>query len=394
MNSVDNKEKIAIIVVGYNRLYSLQRLISSLEKATYEVDSVPLVISIDASGDEDLYNWARNYEWRYGRKYVIIQKERLGLKRHIFACADLTKYFKGIILLEDDLFVSPYFYHYVQSALNYYKDDVDVACIGLYSYASNIYSALPFTPFQTDYDVYGIQSTITWGECWNERMWNDFKEWLSSNEPIQWDAIDIPTTVKQYKRAWSKYFTAYMAETHRFVIVPYKSYVTNYTEAGEHSNETSTCVQVPYVRRKELIKCGEIERLIKYDSFFNPIGLEDYLQVPQNDLCVDLFSTRPNNRNCRYILTTDILPFRVVRTFGLKTRPIETNVIDNIAGVGIYLYDLTMADSSNKQEINTIESIQYRLQMFRPRLLYKYTEMHMKTVILRRIKSLFKCKNS
>ena len=95
-----NKERYAIVSVGYNRLKSQRRLLSSLLKADYSgYDEVPLVVSIDCSGDEELYAFINDFKWPYGDKYVIIRDHRLGLKDHILACGDLTNYFKGIILL-------------------------------------------------------------------------------------------------------------------------------------------------------------------------------------------------------------------------------------------------------------------------------------------------------
>lgn len=267
LTDVENKNKVAVVVVGYNRLLSIQRLLFSLNESIYNNIEVPLVISIDASGNKELYDFVRSYEWNYGEKYVIIREQKLGLKRHIFECGDLTKYFKAVILLEDDLFVSPFFYNYVLKTIDYYQEDDAVACVGLYSYASNIYAALPFVPLQTEYDVYGIQATITWGECWNERMWQGFRTWLSHSEPIRWDTLDIPDGVKNFKRAWSKYFTAYLSVTDRYVIAPYKSFTTNFSEAGEHRSMADNCVQVPIVRRLEEFKFGPISCIIKYDSF-------------------------------------------------------------------------------------------------------------------------------
>ena len=101
-----SKEKIAIVVVGYNRLNSIKRLLQSLLDANYSHHDIPLVISIDCSGDEELYNFVIDFRWPFGDKYVNIQKERLGLKSHIFQCGDLTKLFKAVVLLEDDLYAS------------------------------------------------------------------------------------------------------------------------------------------------------------------------------------------------------------------------------------------------------------------------------------------------
>lgn len=372
IEDINNRQKIAIVVVGYNRLLSIKRLLSSLEKAIYPSKDIPLVISIDNSGDQDLYKFVESYNWTNGDKYVIIHKERLGLKQHIFSCGDLTDFFRAIILLEDDLYVSPYFYEYVISTLEYYAKDKQAACIGLYSYTSNIYTALPFIPLQTDYDVYGIQATITWGECWDTRMWREFRNWLNNNKYIEWDSLDIPDTIKKFKRAWSKFFTAFLYQTKSYVIAPYKSYTTNFSEAGEHCDNQNSSVQVPFVRRSENLKYGPVEKIIKYDSFFNPVGLESFLQVSQEELYVDLYSSRSNNRHCRYVLTTDILPYKCIRSFALVEKPIEANIIDNVPGAGIYLYDLSRRTKNGITDINTLRSIEYRLQMFRPRLLQKY----------------------
>ena len=46
-----NKEKIAIVVVGYNRLYPIQRLLKSLEAANYRARPASLIIS-SSSGTE------------------------------------------------------------------------------------------------------------------------------------------------------------------------------------------------------------------------------------------------------------------------------------------------------------------------------------------------------
>ena len=86
IEKLDNQSKLAIVVVGYNRIDSIKRILRSLETAHYPSNDIPLVLSIDCSGDEGLYQYVRDYEWPCGEKYVIIQKERLGLKKHIFKC--------------------------------------------------------------------------------------------------------------------------------------------------------------------------------------------------------------------------------------------------------------------------------------------------------------------
>ena len=97
----------AIVVVGYNRIVSIKRLLKSLQEAYYASIAVPLVVSIDKSDCTELYDFVENFEWTHGNKYVIIQEKKRGLKEHIYRCGDLSKFFKSVTILEDDLYVSP-----------------------------------------------------------------------------------------------------------------------------------------------------------------------------------------------------------------------------------------------------------------------------------------------
>ena len=163
----------AIVVVGYNRIASIKRLLSSLTIACYD-DEVPLVISIDRSGNEELYAYVNNFSWKHGNKYVIIQEERRGLKEHIYRCGDLSQYFKSITILEDDLFVSPYFYQYVKQTVEKYGDNPNVAGISLYRNEFNGFNSLPLYFLNIGHDVFAYQSTSTWGETFTYDMWIPF----------------------------------------------------------------------------------------------------------------------------------------------------------------------------------------------------------------------------
>ena len=164
LNIQKTQDKLAIVIVGYNRLDSIVRLLNSLLNAEYYDMDVPLVISIDASNNEDLYTYARTFVWPFGEKHVIIHKKRLGLREHIFSCGDLTEYFKGIILLEDDIYVSAHFYKYALEACNYYDEDDKVACIALYS--KNINESISIAALPLFFAIYYFYSL---GNCFGHR---------------------------------------------------------------------------------------------------------------------------------------------------------------------------------------------------------------------------------
>lgn len=351
MNQVSNeknKNLFAIVSVGYNRLKSQKRLLSSLLKADYSgYKEVPLVISIDCSGDEELYEYVRRFDWPFGEKYVIIHEERLGLKEHILSCGDLTKYFKGIILLEDDIYVAKGFYDYTIQVENYYGDCEKVASIALYANEMNGFLWLPMTKLKNAADVTAGQSVASWGEAWNTRMWSEFREWLSKTE-IPWEEIDMPHQIKEWTKAWSKFYDAYMVMEDKYSVNPYTSLTTNFSDAGEHGSANNTIVQVSLQQGTKQYNFLPFEQLVKYDTYSNNLMLPEVLGIPKKDIRLDLYGVRPNDKNCRYILTVKRLPYMVVKSFGLYMRPHELNVIEEIPGNDIFLYDTSEKRSKPK----------------------------------------------
>ena len=343
-SQVDNKDRIAIVIVGYNRLNSIKRVLSSVETAEFPDDYIPLILSIDCSGDQELYDYVQNYHWMHGQKYVNIHTKRLGLKKHIFECCSLSKYFKGVIILEDDSFVSPYFYDYAVSAIDKYGNVDEVCGISLYVSYNNEYVNLPFSPIQKGGDVFLLQDVQTRGECFTYNQWKPFEEWLSKNAERDYKELSMPEKIKTWTKAWSKYFYAYMIESQRYFTFPYQSYVTNMGAVGEHSSSTVDVVQVPLQWGKKQFVLPDVSELERYDSFYSNECVYRCLNYKPSELCIDYYGFNPNILNKRYILSCKPLPYSVIRTFGLHLFPIEMNIINNVEGDGLYLYDTQMKD--------------------------------------------------
>ena len=385
IEKTENLNKIAVVCVGYNRLKSLNRLLESLIAASYPHDDIPLVISIDCSGDQELYTFVNSFEWPFGEKYVNIQQERLGLLKHIYQCGDLTKYFKAIVLLEDDLFVSPYYYSYVENSVEKYANHPQIAQISLYKNERNGYVGLPFENEQNGSDVFLMQDVSTWGECWTDSMWKCFVEWRDTHSEDEVLHVDMPVAIKEWTRAWSKYYNAYVVDTGRFVLYPNVSLTTNFSDAGEHGNGHNSVVQVNLLQKDYEYRLNEYEDLVKYDIYFNNIALYDWLKLSPEKVCLDCYGFHDVRNDKQYILSQRQLSYKVEKSFALHMRPLELNVKYNIIGSGLYLYD-TKLKASKPNASFSVTTTSYFLREYNPRMLLKYCGHILKKILLSKMK--------
>ena len=366
----EDSNKIAIVAIGYNRLDSIERLLGSLLNANYSCQDVPLVISIDCSGDEGLYKYVDDFVWPFGSKYVNIQKTRLGLKNHIYQCGDLSNHFKAVIILEDDIFVSPSFYEYVNSVVDYYQDDERIGGFSLYQNEMGT----PLLPrvFQNDgSDTYLKQSPASWGECWTKRQWSSFKQWLESFDDKDFASVEMPEHIKKWKKAWSKYYMAYLIQTNRFFVFPYISHTTCFGHAGEHSSMVSTIGQACLLDGPKKYVFKPFDELVQYDIFGVNNAIYSWLNIPRASLHVDWAGTSPNVLRKRYVLSTQKLKYPIINSFDLSLRPIELNVKYKLAGQGIFLYDTEGRINEYILEI-PISLAYYYLRGFNIKLLWRY----------------------
>jgi len=333
---------IPIVVAAYNRALCLQRLLSSLSNAHYS-NLVKLIISIDGGGPDNVKAVANDFHWEFGPKEVIEHKENLGLRKHILSCGQLSSQYDGIILLEDDLYVSSWFYQYAIAALEFYKECQEICGVSLYSYQYNETALLPFKPLNDGSDAYFMQLPCSWGQAWLKEHWVAFSAWydLNSGSSFQ-DDSSLPANIAFWPdTSWKKYFLKYMVENHKFFVYPRNSHTTNFGDKGQHHQGTNV-FQVPLVcgdtgnyRFKEFDKC-----LVKYDVFCELIpeclGRLSGGTLPK-DLSVDLYgSKRKENLTGEYVITPKQCR-SYQESFCRQMQPQELNIINRIAGVDLFL---------------------------------------------------------
>ena len=106
MPAKDNS--IALIIPAYNRHESLARLLSSVGSLRPVGKDVTLIITLEGNATAEVIDIAESFTWRQGEKRVVRHKKQLGLREHILFCGDQSNEFEHVIVVEDDLYLSPH----------------------------------------------------------------------------------------------------------------------------------------------------------------------------------------------------------------------------------------------------------------------------------------------
>jgi len=329
----------AIVVVAFNRPRSLKRILDSIRRADYTgYADIPLVISIDQSEDPAVRDVASSTPWDHGPKRVIVHDRHLGLRKHILACGDLSKEYGAVIVLEDDLAVSPAFYDYSVQAVEAYQKEASVGGISLYSYEFNEYADMKFIAVDDGYDNYFVQTVSSWGQIWTGRQWARFKGWYEQNAPRGVRETDLlPLRVTQWpESSWKKYFLKYMVEEDVTFVFPRISLTTGFGDDGVHLRGLGNLLQVPMLMRRKAFRFGQVgESSAVYDAFFEPT--QDVLkracpEFRRYEFECDFYGTKDVSQVTSDYLISSKEAKEAIFRFGDEMVPPVTNVLYGIPG--------------------------------------------------------------
>ena len=357
--------KIAIITVAYNRVSSLSRLLNSLDRAIYPQNKgITLIISVDKSKTDVVETFADAYQWRYGEKIVDKHEENLGLRPHMMSLGKWFDRFDAIIILEDDIVVSPNFYNYSCQTVEKYYDCAQIAGISLYGFSVNYQTGIPYNFIKDEHDAFFMKCAMSWGEVWMRDSWMQFYEWYLKHQEFPL-LSHLPYSICSWnEKSWLKFHTRYCIEENKFFVYPYTSLTSNYGDAGEHSKGVANTVyQVPVqLGRKDVYYLPEFgSDAVYYDGFFENMSLYQKLGLNTDNLCLDLHGEWKNRLKKEYWLTTEVKNFKIVKSYGLNYRPIELNVLLDNPGEGIFLYDTNVNAKNHIKKKSKVLLYHYHL---------------------------------
>lgn len=157
-----------ILLFTYNRLIHTRKVIEALLQNEYASVS-DLIIYSDGGKDEktkhEVFVVREYLKSIVGFKSLVIRErsENWGLANNIIdGVTSVVNEYGKVIVLEDDLVVSPYFLKYMNEALDLYEKEEQVACIHGYVYP--VKRQLPETFFIKGADCWGW---ATWKRSWD-----------------------------------------------------------------------------------------------------------------------------------------------------------------------------------------------------------------------------------
>lgn len=326
-----------IVVVAYSRPQSLQRLLTSLDRAHYPDSDVKLIISIDTSPVTEVKQVAEDFSWNHGSMEIVTPESHLGLRNHVLKALATVEQEENIILLEDDLLVGQNYYDYAVQALQAYGDEESVAGISLYSYRIAESCFLPFDPVDDGFDNYFIRFPSSWGLAINRTQWSGFDSWRKAGQADS----TLPSFVEEWgDNSWKKEMLAYMLATGKLFAFPRNSHSTTFSEIGVNASARNQFQTILSAGRKEyrLSKPGNSQSI--YDEYFEPTTrtLHAFCEsLRELEVESDLYGVKEVGR----ITAAKVLTGRRVNTFeqqfGSDLLPPLLNVAHEVKGKSISL---------------------------------------------------------
>lgn len=177
-----------VILFVYCRLEHTKKTLEALEKNEL-VEETDLFIYSDNAKNEDIQervdavrNYIDEYEKRSSFKNVIIIKadKNKGLANSIIdGVNDIINKYEKAIIVEDDLITSTDFLKYMNGALDFYENNLQIGSISAYTY--KVESLKGYSK-----DVYITNK----GDCWGWGTWKD--RWNN----VDWDVSDYSVFLK------------------------------------------------------------------------------------------------------------------------------------------------------------------------------------------------------
>lgn len=250
-----------ILLLAYNRPFHTEQVLKALQQCELASSSTLHIYidglkegatEIDITKQKEVVAVSQKEQW-CGEVFIHIAKQNKGCRLGpIFGITDMLKHYESVIILEDDIVVSPYFLRFMNAALKFYKNYQSVFSISGFNLPEN---RMPL-PDNYDYDVYvSLRQQnwgwATWADRWAQVDWNKnyITEFLKNKhqvEALNRGGDDLSKMLKEEldgeSQAWDIQFSFAQFYYHAVSIIPCRSYTQNIglDNSGTHTINQST----------------------------------------------------------------------------------------------------------------------------------------------------------
>lgn len=261
-----------VVIFVYNRVNTILKTLKYLKRDLLSKDSDLIIYSDGPKNYEDIIkiNKVRDIIKKInGFKSLTIyeSKENKGLAKSIInGVTETLKKYKKIIVLEDDLIISPYFLQYMNDALNLYENEENV--ISIHGFIYPVSKKLP--------DTFFIKGADCWGWATWQRGWDLFesdgkkllKELEEKNLTFEFDFNgSYPYTemlidqINGKNNSWAIRWYASAFLRNKLTLYPGKNLVGNIgMECGTHCKTSKNITKI-YKKRVKIVKIPIEENL-------------------------------------------------------------------------------------------------------------------------------------
>lgn len=263
---------IDVAVITHRRPQSLRRLLSSLRCSHYLGDRVDATFSLEAGGDKQTVDLARQWVWPHGTHRSFRREAEGGLVTAVVeSWYPSTRHSYGL-MLEDDIEVSPFFYVYLKALLLRHvyavAEDADggrsrghdgggaattlASLLGVSLYTPRLVElTMPRRHIQlfTDLDesngggtphLFAQQLPCSWGQLFFSNPWITFRKYMAQRLQKSYAEVLIPRSAccPGWSTSWKKFLIELSYLRGYVVLYPnffnQTAFSTNHLEPGEH----------------------------------------------------------------------------------------------------------------------------------------------------------------
>jgi hypothetical protein len=262
-SDVCKQRDLSVVVMTMNRFWSLKRLLRSLSKARYlPGNTIDLRITVDRdfnnNVDRNVMRLLDSFQWKFGILDIHVWPTKMGIYGNWVHCWPAEQYpekmYKAVVLLEDDLEVSPHYATWFVGAHLAYGNLSGVGAIT--GQRPELVAALDGPPsvksqVPPHVKAFGYMQIATWSTSPTHSAWKGFREWVinkRAKEPdfSPWVEGIVPNVWYNNQKhdgeeesMWEMWYIRYMDDMKLHTVYPWiqngdETMVGNWKEPGLH----------------------------------------------------------------------------------------------------------------------------------------------------------------